>query len=236
MVDEFVLYDHVQFTRRDWRNRNLLKTPAGPMWLTIPVEMKGQYLRRICDTRVSDPLWNRRHWKIITQNYSRARFFGEYRQAFEDLYLNETEPMLSTINYHFLLAVCTMLGIATKISWSLDYHVVYADHQDVPDGKTRRLIDVCRQAGATEYISGPAAIDYLNPRLFEQAGITLTYMDYSAYPEYEQLYPPFDHKVSILDLIFNTGKEAPRYMKSFAECSPRPSGVVAGEVSVQRVP
>src|SRR6266571_7272773 len=180
-VDEFILYDDAQYTRRDWRNRNMIKTPMGPMWLTIPVEVKGRYSQRICETHISDPDWARRHWKSIAANYGRARHFKAYREAFEDLYLRATAPLLSQVNYHFLTAICSLLNIRTKLSWSGDYRLV--------EGKTERLVDLCKQAGATEYVSGPSAKDYIDPKLFDDAEITLTYMDYSEYTEYNQLFP-----------------------------------------------
>jgi len=121
--------------------------------------------------------------------------------------LGSDEKFLSKINYRFIMAICKILGIKTKISWSMDYELI--------EGKTERLVHLCKQAGATEYLSGPAAKDYIEEELFQKAGIKLTFMDYSGYPEYSQLYPPFEHKVSIIDLIFNVGSNAPKYMKSF---------------------
>ncbi len=207
LVEEFILLDEVQYTRRDWRNRNKIKTPNGLMWLTIPVTIKGRYFQRIRETVIADPEWNRRHWKSIGHNYSRAKCFYEYRELFEDLYLGCSERFLSQINYRFLSAICEILGINTKLSWSMDYRLI--------EGKTERLVDLCKQAGATEYISGPTAKGYIDEELFRQEGIMLQYMDYSGYPEYDQLFPPFDHHVSIIDLIFNEGPNAPTYMKSF---------------------
>ncbi len=206
-VDEFILFDHMQYTRRDWRNRNKIKTPTGTIWLTIPVVAKGRYLQKISETEISNPEWNQAHWKTIVHNYARARCFGTYRDVLEQLYLGSTETFLSQVNYRFIAAICDLLGIRTKLSRSVDY--------ELTEGKTRRLVELCRQAGAAEYISGPSAKGYLEEELFEQAGIKLTYMDYSGYPEYHQLFPPFDHFVSILDLLFNEGAEAKRYMKSF---------------------
>mgnify|MGYP004447187781 FL=1 len=83
------------------------------------------------------------------------------------------------------------------------------------DGKTERLVSLVRDAGGSEYLSGPAAKDYIVDSCFEEADIRLTYMDYSGYPEYPQLFGDFEHAVSILDLIFNCGPDAPSYMKSF---------------------
>ncbi len=206
-VDEFILFDDAQYTRRDWRNRNKIKTPRGPTWLTIPVESQGKFSQKIKQTVISDSRWNAKHWRAITINYSTAKYLSLYKPFFEDLYLGTPERYLSEINYRFLRAVCNLLGIKTKLSWSMDYRLI--------EGKTERLIDLCKQADADEYLSGPTAKGYLDEELFRAERINLCYMDYSDYPEYPQLYPPFDHAVSILDLILNTGPDAPRYLKSF---------------------
>jgi hypothetical protein len=204
-VDEFILYDDVQYTRRDWRNRNRIKTANGPLWLTIPVEVKGRYDQAIKDTLISEPQWNVRHWRTIQSTYARAPYFVEYKTALEALFLGCSAQRLSDINYRFIAGLCSLLSITTRISWSMDYQLV--------DGRTERLVALCRQAGATEYVSGPAARAYIDDSLFERAGIGLSYMDYSGYPEYTQLYPPFDHFVSVLDLLVHTGAEAAMYMQ-----------------------
>jgi hypothetical protein len=77
--------------------------------------------------------------------------------------------------------------------------------------KTDRLIQILQAVGATHYLSGPSANNYIEPEKFEAVGITLEYMEYN-YPEYPQLYPPFDSHVSVLDLLFMTGPEAASYI------------------------
>jgi hypothetical protein len=206
-VDEFILYDDVQYTIRDWRNRNIIKTSSGPLWLTIPVRVKGKYLQKMKDTRISDPAWGRKHWASIMHSYSRARYFPVQKELFEQLYLQADDELLSHINYRFIVAICRLLGIRTTISWSMDYNLI--------GDKTERLVHLCQQARATGYLSGPAAKAYLNEDLFRNEGIAVSYMDYSGYPEYGQLFPPFQSQVSIIDLIFNEGPDAIRYMKSF---------------------
>ncbi len=207
-VDEFILYDDMQYTRRDWRNRNIIKTPSGPSWLTIPVQVKGKYLQTIKDTMVADDKWAGDHWRSIVHNYAKAAHFQDYKQAFEELYLGAPETHLSQVNYRFIRAICSLLGINTTISWSMDYQL--------SGDKTERLVNLCKQAGGTKYISGPAAQAYLDEDLFEHEGISVAYMDYSGYREYSQLYTPFLSQVSIVDLIFNQGPGASSYLKSFA--------------------
>jgi WbqC-like protein len=214
-VDEFVLYDEVQYTRRDWRNRNLIKTPAGPLWLTIPVAVKGRYLAPIRDIEVSDPAWNVRHWRTLVANYARARGFRDTAPLLEGLYLGCTEGSLSAINRRFLEAIRDFLGIATPLRWSWEYPGAAAAAP--ADGgrdaaRSDRLADICVGAGADVYVSGPAARAYLQPELLARRGIAVEFFDYSGHPEYEQLHPPFDHHVSIVDLLLNTGGEARRYL------------------------
>jgi hypothetical protein len=211
-VDEFILYDDAQYTRRDWRNRNQIKTKDGLLWLTIPVEVKGQYEQAIKDVRVSDARWAERHFKTVAASYARAAHFRDYRDVLEDLYRGSTSSRLSDINRHFLEAIARQLGITTRLSTSMDYRL--------PEGRVERLLGLCRQAGATTYVSGPSARGYLDAAAFASAGIEVAYMDYSGYPEYQQLYPPFTHQVSVIDLLLNMGPHARRCITSAAALSP----------------
>ena len=207
-VDEFVLFDDMQYTRRDWRNRNRIKTPQGLKWLTVPVQVKGNYHAAIREIEVSDPQWGVSHWKSLRANYARSPHFGDFAEELEAFYLNPPSTSLSQINRVLLELVMGWLGIPSQLSWSMDYQLV--------DGKSERLVEICKQAGAVTYVTGPAARDYMDEMLFQEAGITVEWMDYSGYPEYPQLNPPFEHGVTVLDLLFNMGPESRTYMKSLA--------------------
>jgi hypothetical protein len=204
-VDEFILYDDMQYTRRDWRNRNQIKTPQGVQWLTVPVQVKGKYDQKIKDTLIDGSDWATAHWKTLVQNYRRAPHFLEVAQRLEPLYLSESYTNISQLNRRFIEVICHYLGIKTIISNSWDYNLL--------DGKTERLADLCMQAGGTEYISGPSAKDYVDESVFNNINIQLTWFDYAGYPEYPQLWAEFTHGVTILDLLFNCGKDAPKYMR-----------------------
>lgn len=206
-ADEFILFDDMQYTRRDWRNRNKIKTPNGSTWLTIPVQVKGKYTQLIRETVVSDPAWNKAHWNTIQQFYGKARCFREHRAWLEELYLGCEEEYLSRINFRFLKGICEALGISTKLSWSMDFVLL--------EERTERLVSMCKQAGATTYLSGPSARAYMDEEAFHAANIEVQYMSYTGYPEYAQVYPPFEHEVSIIDLLLNTGPDATRHMLSF---------------------
>jgi len=209
MVDEFILYDDMQYTRRDWRNRNKIKTPNGLIWLTIPVEVKGKYFQKISETKVNEKDWAKKHWQSITHNYSKSKYFKEYKDVFEELYLNCHEEYLSQINYKFIVAINKILGIKTKIRWSSEFKLV--------DGQTEKLLGICKDCDTDIYLSGPAAKDYFDEELARKENIKVEWMDYSGYKEYEQLHSHFEHGVTILDLIFNEGPNATKFMKSFED-------------------
>ena len=202
-VDEFILYDDVQFTKNDWRNRNQIKTSQGVQWLTIPV---GQNIdRRIRDVELLNSNWQSKHWKTLESNYRRSAHFDEIATLFEPLYMQRQHSYLSILNRELVEIICAYLGIKTKISYSWDY--------DLVGGKTERLVNLCKQAGGSEYISGPSAKDYVEEHLFTEQGIKISWFDYAGYTEYPQCWGDFVHGVSILDLLFNCGKDAAHYMR-----------------------
>ena len=215
-ADEFILFDTMQYTRRDWRNRNQIKTAHGQIWLTIPVEVKGKYHQRINETEIADPDWAEKHWRSIKASYSKTPCFTEMSAPIETLYQRVAhERMLSHVNRSLLEGVADLLGINTKITWSSDYPAT--------EGKTERLAALCKAAGGTHYISGPAARDYIDPEVFIDAGIDLSFKDYSGYPTYPQVHADFLHGVTVLDLMFCVGAAAPWYVWGWrsAPLSPR---------------
>nr|WP_320048547.1 WbqC family protein [uncultured Desulfuromonas sp.] len=197
LVDEFILLDHVQMTRRDWRNRNRIMTSDGPKWLTVPIKTKGRFSQKIIEAEISDGNWGKKHWATLLHNYSKAPFFEAYRKDFEDLYLRTDEHLLSRVNYLFMTKICEILGIDTKIS---------LDSECNSGGKVSRLVDLCRKSGATMYLSGPSARGYLDVEAFREAGMKVMWMTYKNYPPYAQRSDyPFCHEVSIVDALFNLG-------------------------------
>ena len=122
MVDEFILFDTVQYTKSDWRNRNKIKTSQGLNWITIPVF--HSISQTIKDIKTTNNQWRKKHWKTITQSYSKSEYFKEYKDIFEDLYLNNNDEYLSQINYKFILTICKILGITTSIRWSNEFKLI----------------------------------------------------------------------------------------------------------------
>jgi hypothetical protein len=206
-ADLFIFYDDVQYDKRGWRNRNQIKTPRGKQWLTIPAHSRGAQTQNIPINQIRivwDNSWNEAHFKAILQSYSRTPHFEEYRPLLETFYQRRDE-FLADFTIAFTIALTRELG---------NHHTRFMRSSEIAGitgQKIDRLIQILQAVGATHYISGPSARDYIENEKFEQAGVTLEYMQYD-YPEYPQLYPPFDPYVSVLDLLFMTGAEAPSYI------------------------
>ncbi|MBR8334402.1 WbqC family protein [Burkholderia ambifaria] len=203
-TDEFILYDDAQYTRRDWRNRNQIKTPQGVQWLTVPVRVKGRYHQSIRETEIDGTEWAEQHWTRLRQNYARAPHFARYAPELEALYLHGRHDTLSALNLAMLTWVNRQLGIATRMSSSSDY--------TLEGDRTDKLLNLCLQAGATEYLSGPAARDYLDESRFAAAQVAVRWFDYPAYPPYAQLWGEFVHGVTVLDVLFHCGPDARRHV------------------------
>lgn len=203
--DEYVVFDSAQYVKRHWHNRNRIKTANGPIWLTIPVIVKGRFQQPINEVEIERP-WADRHWRAIELAYRRASFFeslapvvrGWYEQA-------EHEQRLTEVNMIFLRGIAELLGVRTVMTMDTAYPTKGA--------KTERLLGVALAAGAARYLSGPSARAYFDETLFRAAGVTPEWMNYDGYPEYPQLHGPFEHAVTTLDLLFNVGSEAPHYLK-----------------------
>jgi hypothetical protein len=203
-VDRFLIYDVVQFTKNDWRNRNRIKTANGVIWLTIPVTTSGRFGQTIEETRIADGRWASSHWRTIAQAYGKAPFFAEQAGRFAGLYerLGSIES-LSAVNQLLIEAISEALGLSTQI----------ARVRDLPEGTpSERLVRICQTEGAGVYLSGPSGRDYLELDLFAEADIAVEFIDYAGYEPYPQIHGPFEPRVSALDLLFNAGPGAAAYL------------------------
>lgn len=206
--DAFIFLDSVQFTRRDWRTRNRIKTAQGPLWLTIPVKQKGNYLSPIDSMEIAEPGWATKHLRSIEGAYARAPGFagaiGPVRDAYAGI---ADQPMLSAANQHLTRALCALLGIATPFLRDVD--LLPRDQLDALD-PTARLVELAAAAGATHYLSGPSAQAYLDEGAFAARGMAVEWMSYAGLPEYRQLWGAFEPAVSVLDPLLTLGAEAAR--------------------------
>ncbi len=208
-ADVFIFYDDVQFTKNDWRNRNKIKKEGGTHWLSVPV---GTDLNRlISEVKITDDKWGKKHFKTIEQYYQRAPFYKDYKEFLEHVYIEKQWEYLSELNHYMIKTIASdFLKCKAMYEVSEKYK---------PEGKRlERLLDLLKKCGTESYITGPSAKSYIDEMEFSKNGIEIIFKDYSGYPEYPQLYtPPFEHFVSVLDVLFNTGNDAPYFIWGWRE-------------------
>jgi WbqC-like protein family len=205
-ADVFVFYDDVQYDKHGWRNRNRIKTPSGTQWLTIPVSSKGNITNGLLLSEaqvVWTHDWAKKHAMTLRHCYHKAPFFADYAPMLEEFYSIRPERLVD-------FTITTTLALAKALGLSRT-RFVRSSELGLTGTRTERLIHILEKVSATHYISGPSAKAYLDEALFREAKIGLEYIEYD-YPEYEQLYPPYDPNVSVLDLLFMKGAAAPDYI------------------------
>lgn len=210
--DVFIFLDDVQFTKNDWRNRNVIKTSKGLEWMTIPVRLSGKFGQRISETEVVNNRWITKHLQTIKQNYSKSPFFSSFFPKLESTYLSLNKiKSISEINQTLIDFLCKELAFNTSLRQSTDYFSL----QELDSlSSVERIIALCKKEDAQAYISGPAAKNYIAIDEFLKNDILLFWANYSNYPVYPQLYETFEHGVSIIDLLFNTGPQAREFLKA----------------------
>ena len=209
-VDTFVFYDDVQYTKRDWRNRNKIPTQNGELWLSVPVITKDRREQRICDVEIDKKTdWQNKHYRTLSLTYTKAPYYNDYKFLLDDFYIHHSWDKLSEMNIYMTKKICEILGIQTEFVNAVDLNA-----SGGKDGE--KVINICKMIGCDYFINGPASKAFMNEEKFAKNKIVLEYMTYE-YPEYKQLTKPFSHQVSVLDLIFNTGKDAPYYIWGWKE-------------------
>jgi hypothetical protein len=204
-ADVFVLLDNVQYIKRNWINRNRIKTADGPQWLTVPVVTKGRYTQTITETPVDNSRsWQREHTMALRLNYARAPHFDDLAPSILDA-LQGTWDHLAEMNEELLCLLCRVLGISTPF--------MRASELGVDGSSSALLAGICTAVGADRYLSGPGGRKYMDVDVFAAAGIDLVFHDYQ-HPTYRQLHGTFEPDLSVCDLLFNEGPDSLAILRS----------------------
>ena len=204
-VDHFVFLDTAQYTCRDWRNRNIIKTPTGKQWLTVP--NNGTQSKKISEVMIDNSSdWQNKHYQALKRNYGSCDHFNDLLPLLDDIYQEQKWIYLSELNQYLIIKIAEILNINTQFHNSNEFIL--------PHGKNEKIISIIHQLEGTHYINGPSAADYIDHDLFKLNDINLEFMDYSNYPQYTQPWNGFIHDVTILDLLFCTGNDVAKYIWS----------------------
>lgn len=206
-----VYLDDVQYTRRDWRNRNLIWGTTGAKWLTIPTISSGNYKSKICDIECVDSSWIRSHLSRLDNAYMEYDHYREFRADLRSAYEGLANlRSLSQINQQLTLWLMTILKINPSVYNSYDFAS--------SGSKTDRLVRICLKIQADEYVTGPAARVYLDEKLFNENSIKVTWIDYSNLPDISPSTPDL-HEHSILHVIATLGVDEAIRLSTFRPSS-----------------
>jgi hypothetical protein len=198
--DLHIVLDHVQFEKNSFTNRNKIRTKDGWQWLTVPLRTKGHFgsldINRVEVELTSN--WAKKHWGAISQNYGKAPFFTSHAPYFEQLFQRQwtrlNDLLWDTTGY-----ILREFGIRTPLRRSSEMN---------PQGhKDELVLDLCRKAGATHYLSGALGREYLREPPFAEAGIRVSYQAYR-HPQYPQLPGGFEPFMGAIDLLLNHGPDS----------------------------
>lgn len=199
LSDTFVVFDTVQYLKKDWNNRNRIKAQGGAFWLTVPVYSKGKFAQLLTEVKINNTIpWQRKHLKSMEVNYKKSPYFDYYIDFFRGIYSKEWDYLVD-INSEILKFLLREIGIKVK--------VLYGHDLNLKGAKSDLVLDMCKKLKVDVYIFGSLGRDYAEVEKFESKGIKIHFQDYR-HPIYSQQFGNFISHLSVLDLLFNHGKES----------------------------
>ena len=196
LAEQFCIFDVVQYQTKDFNNRNKIKTHTGPIWLSVPVESGNHLEKLICDIKIVDNGWNRKHAKSIKLTYMKAPYFKDYFEVLERQLVGRQHVFLTELNAEMLATFLKLLGI--------DIPVVKASDYAFSGKKSDLVLDMCVTLKASDYIFGEQGRNYADIESFRARDVKVYFQKYS-HPVYDQLNGPFEPYMSVVDLLFNCG-------------------------------
>jgi len=196
LAEQFCIFDIVQYQTKDYNNRNKIKTHTGPLWLSVPVESGNHLEKLICDIKIIDNGWNKKHLKSIKHTYMKAPYFKDYIDVLEQDLLGRQHIFLTELNSAMLATFLRLLGI--------DIPVVKASDYEFTGKKSDLVLDMCARLKASDYIFGEQGKNYADVDAFREREVNVYFQKYN-HPVYSQLNGPFVPYMSVVDLLFNCG-------------------------------
>ena len=199
LADLFCYFDIVQYQRKDYNNRNKIKTSNGELWLSVPVESKNHLSKNVSKILIVQDNWVKKHLKSIELNYKKTPFFKDYFPELQSILINDSKDSLGYLNLKLLEYFMECLKIDTPIVKASDYSF---------EGIGSDLVlDMCVKLGADNYIFGEQGKNYADVKAFKEAEIVVEFQNY-IHPVYRQMGRDFLPYMSIIDLLFNEGDKS----------------------------
>ena len=204
-VDEFIILDDVQFDKRSWQQRNIIKQNDNKLLLTIPVKSKGKYDQKINEVFIdygSDFI--DKHLKSIFLSYKKSNHFSLYFKKIEEIYKKKFEK-LSEINIEFIFFFLKEMNINTKISLS--------SNLNLKEKKHNLIKRICEIKNCSNFVSTRGSEIYLKDLAKDKINFEIVYYDFKNF-DYKQIGSKFISNLSSLDLLFNLGKNSKEYLEN----------------------
>ena len=201
----FVFYNDTQYTKRDWRNRNYINLNKKKHLLSVPVLSKGNFYKNINQIKFADRKFLKNHLEIISHAYSKTKCYNDCMEFIKDIFKSYKGEYLSEFNIHLTKKICDYLNIKSKFIVSSDLNINSKSNE--------KLIEICKKINCDEYISGMNSLNYIDEKLFLKNGISLNIISYKQQINYNIDKSKFLKKLSIIDLIFNQGKNSHLYLQ-----------------------
>lgn len=205
LAEQFCIFDIAQYQTKDYNNRNLIKTHQGEIWLTVPVESKDHFQKKLCDIKIINNGWNKKHLKSIQLSYKKASFYNEYIEGLEQILIGKQYEFLTDLNTDILKFMLSAFDIHVPILKASDY--------DFTGSKSDLVLDMCIKLKANKYIFGSQGKSYADLESFNKNKIKVYFQEYN-HPEYTQLHGSFLPYMSALDLLFNEGHKSKEILLS----------------------
>jgi hypothetical protein len=212
LADLLIVLDNVRIdlnSRTGFAHRNRIRTAAGSCWLTVPLRTKGRHKALRIDTIevAADQNWSHKHWHSLRHSYGRAAWFDDFAPRLKSFY---DSPVARLLDLQLPMLAWHLDALGLSVPW------VRASTLPADGAKDELILSLCREVGATTYISGPFGRDYLRREIFDEAGIEIVYHDY-AHPAYRQAFPGFQSHLATIDLLMNHGPDSLKLLAAGAE-------------------
>lgn len=173
--DYFVIYDHADFTKNSFQNRNRLRGANGYFWLTVPAKTSSRFGQDLQCVQIANDRWSRRHWSAIRQTLVGASHFQAFESEWEEAFMRVSQvPFLSSVSEVFLRLISKQLSLKTTILRDSDLAIQSTD-------RNLKLVEICEKLGAHTYRTGQSALNYLDSKVFSDRGIQVQIITYSNY-------------------------------------------------------
>ena len=210
-ADLFIILDHVQFERRNYQNRTMIRCEGQEKWLTVPVvqvSQKETIIEKMVDnTEGGSRAWGPNHFKTLKYAYRKAPYFNLYADRLQQILEARWEKLVD-LDLAMLDFLREAFDITTPIRRSSEMRAEGA--------RSELLLNLCREVGpGTTFLGGlGGSRGYLDMEAFDRAGIGVEWQQFK-HPVYPQCGDgAFMPGLMSLDLLLNCGPLAKDYLRA----------------------